>query len=88
MNEREMTLAAIFNVFTSWSWVDHFEGGTLGELMSKAGSAADSGEYAVRQASSLRSHSSYGRSHLTGRRHVRIRNLRPGHIPDFLSLLP
>lgn len=50
MNEREMTLAAIFNVFTSWSWVDHFEGGTLGELMSKAGSAADSGEYAVRQA--------------------------------------
>ena len=50
MNEREMTLAAIFNVFTSWSLVDHFEEGTLGELKSKTEQAANSGEYTVRQA--------------------------------------
>ena len=29
MNESEVNLAAILNVFTSWEYADHFEGGTL-----------------------------------------------------------
>ena len=36
MNESEVNLAAILNVFTSWEYADHFEGGTLEEVLLRA----------------------------------------------------